>query len=115
MSPNIDGGLTHVEFQEQVVEAAHVFGWHHLHIRRSIGKGKRWVTSTNVVGWPDLLLWRDGSGFLAIELKVGRDKATVEQEQVLAQLARAGAVTMVAYPDDWPKVEAALRWRGSTS
>lgn len=113
--PTADGGLTHEEWQAQVVDAAHIFGWHHLHVRRSIGRGKRWVTATNVDGWPDLLLWRDGGGFLAIELKVGRDKATLEQEQVLAQLARAGAQTMVAYPQDWPAVEAALRRRGSTA
>jgi len=56
-----------------------------------------------------LFLWHPDHGFLAIEVKVHPDKAKPEQLQVLDELARAGARTLVAFPEDWPAVEAALR------
>lgn len=90
---------THVEWQAQVVQLAHLLGYRHLHVRRSIGKRKQWVTATNVIGWPDLLCYGP-RGFVALELKVGKDKPTAEQTAVLADLAAAGARTMVAYPAD---------------
>ena len=104
--------MTHEEWQAQVVEAAHVFGWNHLHVRRTIGRGKKWVTSTNRKGWPDLFVWHHRHGFAAIELKVGRDDATPEQLAVLCELHEAGAAVMVAYPHDWPAVEALLQGKG---
>lgn len=103
--------MTHDQWQQQVVELAGVLGWKHLHVRKSIGKGKLWTTATSRVGWPDLFLWHPRYGFAAIELKVGRDKSTLEQDQVLAELALAGAVTAVAYPDNFPQIEAILRGR----
>lgn len=102
---------THVEFQQQVIDLAHYLGWKHLHVRRSIGKGKRWTTATNLVGWPDLLLWSASRGFVAVEVKVGKDKATPEQVDVLASLAAAGARTMVVYPSDLDALAAVLSER----
>lgn len=103
--------LTHEQWQQQVVDGAHAYGWQHLHVRRTIGRGRKWVTSTNVKGWPDLFLWHPKHGFAAIELKVGRDKATPEQRMVLLELSLAGATTLTAYPDDWPKVHRLLQGR----
>lgn len=100
---------SHAEWQQQVVDLAHLLGWEHLHVRKSIGKGKRWTTATNVVGWPDLFLWHPRRGFLAVELKVGRDVPTGEQSAVLASLAEAGARTMVAYPADLDALTELLR------
>lgn len=104
-----DTTLTEAQWQAQVVEAAHLFGWQHLHVRRTIGRKKQWVTSTNVKGWPDLFLWHPSHGFAAIELKVGRNTTTPEQVEVLTSLALAGARTLIAYPNDWPAVEQLLR------
>lgn len=87
----------------------HTLGWNHLHVRRTIGKGKRWVTATNRIGFPDLLGWHPAHGFVAIELKVGKDKPTPEQTQVLVELAAAGARTMVAYPAQFDEVVLLLR------
>lgn len=101
---------THEEWQAQVVDLAHVLGWRHLHVRRTVGRGKRWTTSTNVKGWPDLLLWSERQRrVVAIELKVGRDKPSDEQRAVLASLEAAGVVSMVAYPADLSAVSALLR------
>lgn len=100
---------THTIWQQQVIDLAHMLGWQHLHVRRTIGAKKQWVTSTNRKGWPDLFLWHPAEGFAAIELKCGADKATAEQTQVLAELAAAGAATMVAFPHDLDAVVALLR------
>lgn len=58
-----------------------------------------------------MFLWHPRHGFAAIELKVHPRKATPEQEAVLVSLAAAGARTLIAYPEDWPEVEALLRGR----
>lgn len=99
--------LTEAAFQEQVIDLARALGWHHLHVRRSIGRrnGKQaWQTTTNIAGWPDLFLWHPRHGFVALELKsekarLGTDTVR-EQLQVLDQLAGAGARTLLARPSD---------------
>jgi len=103
---------TENEFQEQVIELAHMQGWRHLHVRRTIGKGNRWVTATNLKGWPDLVLMRPPDGLLFIELKVPPNGPSAEQQEMLNYLsgfpfAEAGIWT----PDDWPVIELALRRR----
>jgi hypothetical protein len=100
--------ITEKEWQEQVVHLASIFGWDHNHTRRSIGRGQRWTTATSKVGFPDLLLWHPRHGIAAIELKVGSNRPTAEQLQVLAGLQAAGAKVMVAHPDDFEAVRALL-------
>lgn len=104
-----EGQITHVEWQEQVVQLSHLLGWNHLHVRRTIGRGKKWTTSTNVKGWPDLFMWHPNRGFFAVELKVGKDEATDEQVAVLASLGAAGARTAVWYPHDLEVAQRRLR------
>lgn len=101
--------LTHNDYQQNITDAAKLMHWRHLHVRKSIGKGKTWQTTTNRVGWPDLFLWHAKHGFLAIEVKVGADKPSPEQLEVLEELRLAGAVVMVAYPADWDSVVLALQ------
>ncbi len=60
-------------------------------------------------GGLDLFLWHPRHGFVAIELKVGVDKPTDEQTQVLAELEAAGARVMVAYPHHLAEVQSLLR------
>lgn len=101
--------ISHVQWQQQCVDLAHTLGYSHLHVRRTVGRGKKWVTATNRIGWPDLLCFGPGGrGFVGLELKVGRDKATSEQLEVLAELEAAGARTMVAWPSDLDAVVALL-------
>lgn len=95
--------MTHVELQEAVTKLLALMGWRWLHVRRSIGKGRRWVTATNVVGWPDLApLWnpKQPGRHLAIELKVPPDDLSDAQRDVLADLTAAGFETFVIRPDD---------------
>lgn len=96
--------MNETEWQTQLLQLAHTLGWKHLHVRRSRGRGGRgagWITATNQVGWPDLLLWRPGCMLVALELKVPPNKASDEQLEVLAELSATGHVhAQVAYPSD---------------
>jgi VRR-NUC domain len=94
------------DWQATVVELLEVYGYRTLHVRRSIGKGQRWATTTSIAGWPDLLAWRPNR-LVAIELKSQGGKVTPEQEQVLAELADAGVETRVARPSDFDEL---ARW-----
>jgi hypothetical protein len=99
--------ITEAEFQAQVVELAAICGWSHLHVRRTIGRGRKWTTSTNLAGWPDLLLWRPGR-VVAAELKAEHGKTTPEQVAVLASLAAAGVETHVWRPSDFEAIASTL-------
>lgn len=93
--------ITETEWQSQVIQLAHTLGWRHLHVRRSIGKGRKWVTTTNVIGWPDLLCWNEKQQrVIAVELKSESGEPTPEQIEVLGQLARSGIETYVWRPSD---------------
>lgn len=103
---------THIEFQDQVLQLAHAFAWRHLHVRRSIGKGRKWVTTTNLKGWPDLLLMRPDRGYVAAELKIPPDKASPDQAELLGFLdSMPSTVAKLWTPDDWDDIKATLAIR----
>jgi hypothetical protein len=105
--------MNEAEWQSQLLQLAHMLGWEHLHVRKSIGKGRTWTTTTNVVGWPDLLLWsaRYPALHIAAELKVGKNKATPGQLAVLSRLSAAGFLTYVWCPDDLDEAKSVLSGR----
>lgn len=93
--------MTESEWQAQVVQLMTATGWHHLHVRRTIGRGRKWVTATNVIGWPDIYAWHPRqSRTIAVELKSANGKLTAEQHDVLRSLAAAGVETYVWRPAD---------------
>lgn len=67
------------------------------------------VTKANTVGVSDLIICANGR-FVAIELKVGDNTPTANQERFLADAARAGAVAGVAHT--WGEVKHILRRAG---
>lgn len=93
--------MTEAELQHAVIQLAHMLGWHHMHARRSRGKGGGWTTATNVP-WVDLTLWHPRKGgVLFRELK--RDERSVwqpGQREVLEGLRAAGADADVWTVDD---------------
>lgn len=106
--------ISEAEWQAQVIDLAHAHRWRHLHVRRSIGKGRSWVTTTNVIGWPDLLLWHEGQHrIIAAELKSQGGQPTDDQVAVLASLERAGAETFIWRPADLDDVHTVLKGRSS--
>ncbi len=101
--------ILEADWQEQVIDLAHLHGWSHLHVRRTIGRGRQWTTSTNVKGWPDLFLWNPGQQrVMAVELKSETGHVTVEQRAVLASLTAAGVECHVWRPSDLDSAQAAL-------
>jgi hypothetical protein len=99
--------VSEADFQKQVVELAGICGWHHLHVRRTIGRGRKWTTSTNLAGWPDLLLWRTGE-VIAAELKSERGVVSPEQCEVLDSLRDAGVRCFVWRPSDFEAIAKVL-------
>jgi hypothetical protein len=99
--------LTEAQFQEQVTDLARLMGYHTMHVRRTIGKGRRWTTGTSVVGWPDLSVYGHGQFFMA-ELKTTTGRLTWPQQQCIDQLRAAGVTVHVWTPDDWSEIEATL-------
>lgn len=100
--------LSEKEFMQQVTELATRRGWHWLHINQAM-YGDNWRTPYSGDlgrGWPDLYLCR-GQEQLFIELKVQGNKATSEQERVLALLGVFG-LARVYYPNDWDLIEQVL-------
>lgn len=104
--------ITEAEFQLQVTELADILGWRFMHVRRSIGKGARWTTATNVVGWCDLFMWHpEHARVIAVELKSEMGKPTPEQVSVLDSLRAAGLETYVWRPSDFDHLQAVLTAR----
>lgn len=105
--------MTHDEWQAQVTELLTYTSWQWLHVRKSIGKGKRWTTATNKTGWPDLWCWSERRHqFAGIELKVAPDCPTQLQLNLLESLGVTGALCVVAYPDDLERLQGLLTGRG---
>ena len=89
------------EWQPQFLDLAHMLGWQHMHVRRTIGKGRKWTTGTSVKGWPDLTLWHEGQvRLIFVELKSDDGRLSPDQEVVLASLDAAGQETYVFRPSD---------------
>lgn len=102
--------ITEADWQQQVIDLAHLYNWRHLHVRRSIGKGRSWQTTTNVIGWPDLVLWHESQRrVIAAELKSDTGKATPEQIEVLRSLEAAGLETHIWRPSDLERVASTLK------
>lgn len=100
---------TEAEFQQQVIDLANVYGWHHMHVRRTIGRKNQWVTGTSVKGWPDLYLWHERQGRqVAAELKSDSGKPTGEQLLVLASLRAAGVEAHLWRPSDFEAIQRCL-------
>jgi hypothetical protein len=107
--------MTHAELQSVITQILGYTGWSFLHVRKSIGRGAKWQTTTNISGWPDLgPLWnpRQPGRFLAIEVKVPPDKLRDDQVEVLASLESAGFECYTVKPDDLERLPELLRKGG---
>ncbi len=103
---------TETEFQGQVIQLATTLSWRHMHVRRSIGKGRKWTTATNVVGWPDLVLVSPRfQRVIFAELKSETGKPTPEQLDVLGWLQAAGQETAIWRPSNLDHIALVLNDR----
>ena len=99
--------MTETELQRYVLRLAADRDWWAMHVR--LGKASRPITPTSVRGWPDLTLWRPGSGLLFRELKGPDGKLKPHQADVLASLEAAGQDVDVWTPADMATIEHELR------
>lgn len=101
---------TEAELQANLFELAGILRVRLLHVRRSIGKGKRWQTTTSIVGWPDIFAYSPkGNWHFAAELKSENGVVTPEQMQVLIDLEDAGVPTFIWRPKDWDQIQRVMQ------
>jgi len=100
------------EFQDQVIELAHLHGWLVAHFRPAqTAKGWRTPVSADGKGFPDLVMARRGYKIFA-ELKVNA-KLSDDQRLWLDALGPTTDRCLVVLwrPEYWPQIEAALKFR----
>jgi hypothetical protein len=96
--------ITEKQFEAQVRQLAHLYGWLCYHTWRSIH---------SPAGFPDLVLVRadgrpGGNRLIFAELKTVRGKLTAAQQQWLEALRQTAAEVYVWRPDDWDSIVACL-------
>lgn len=100
--------LSEAEFTRQVIKLAKLYGWRVAHFRPAMTKnGWRTPVQGDGAGFPDLVLVR-GSVVLWVELKVGKNYLTAEQEEWMMAIGAAGQAVYVWRPADWAEIEMAL-------
>lgn len=101
--------ITEAIFTTQVIELAQILGYRTAHFRPAMtAHGWRTAVSGDGKGWPDLVLLK-GNRMIVAELKVGRNKATVEQLAWLDAFKAAGVDAFVWTPTDWDEITGELR------
>ena len=93
--------VTEKELTANVISMARLFGWRIAHFRSVETKRRGWQTPVqgDGTGYPDLCLARDRIVF--IELKVGRNKLTAEQETWRDWILQAGGEWHLLTDKDW--------------
>lgn len=100
--------MTERQFQGQVIQMAHLFGWRVSHFRPALtAKGWRTAVEADGKGFPDLVLVRDRTIFC--ELKTDTGRLTQDQQDWVDALGRAGTEVYVWRPRDWDEIERLLR------
>lgn len=105
-----DRRLTESEWQQRVIDLAHLLGWRVAHFRAARTQtGWRTPVAADGAGFPDLILVRDR--LIAAELKTQRGTVSWPQQQWLDALQAAGVETHVWRPSDWADVQRTLQMR----
>jgi hypothetical protein len=100
---------TEAEFQDQIIELAHLFGWRVAHFRPAqTRRGWRTPVSADGQGFPDLLMTRRNR-CIAAELKSAGGKVSADQTAWLEAFGAAGIEDHVWRPSDFDAVVEALR------
>ena len=102
--------MTEAEFQRQVIQLAKLYRWRLVHFRPGLTRSGKWCTATQGdVGFPDLVLVRDGVLIFA-ELKSEKGKLGPEQEEWLDSLILVkGIQVWIWRPSDWDHIVEVLK------
>lgn len=71
--------MLEADFQKQVVELAHLFGWKVHHTRPAILPGGKWATHGIDAGFPDLVMAHPAHGIIIAELKSQKGRISEAQ------------------------------------
>lgn len=101
--------LSEREFMAQVLQLAKMHQWRVAHFRAGMNQRGRWMTAVQAdgAGFPDLLLLRGGAR-MVVELKVGKNKTSPEQDEWLRAFNAASVPAFVWTPNDWQIIERVL-------
>ena len=104
-------GPTEAEFTRQVIKLAKLCGWRVAHFRPGRTAKGGWITAmSGDVGYPDLTLCHERRGIgLAVELKVGRNKTSPEQDAWLDAFGACGFLVATWRPEAWDVIERTLK------
>jgi hypothetical protein len=100
--------ITERAFMEQILELATYRGWESLHLRPAMTR-RGWVTpvqGTMGVGFPDLMLVRDGR-LVFMEVKSEKGRVSPAQASV-REVLKPIAPCYVVRPSDWDFIEREL-------
>jgi len=101
--------IMEVEFQGQIVDVAHLFGFTVASFRAARTKhGWRTPVGADAEGYPDLTMYK-GNRKVAIEVKSEKGKTTQRQEFWLSILREAGFETYVLRPNQFDEMAEILR------
>lgn len=93
--------MTESELQDDIIKAAHLFGWRVAHFRPALtAKGWRTPVSADGKGFPDLVLLRREQ-CLVVELKGDNGRLAPEQDDWLRAFIAAGINAAIWTPKDW--------------
>jgi hypothetical protein len=99
------------EFQRQVIDLAHLYGWRAFHARPGRTSSGGWAThvAADGKGFPDLTLVRDRVVF--VELKSANGQLTAEQDEWIRALEHGDAEVYVWRPNQFDELHAILKER----
>ncbi len=101
------------EFQQQVIDMAHLYGWKIAHFRPGMNRRGQWQTavSGDGAGFPDNFLVRRATRHsLVAELKIPPNPLTEKQNEWLDDCEICGIPAYVWTPDDWAEIESVLKY-----
>lgn len=106
--------MTEAALTAAVLEVMGLCGWRAIHQRPAVARSGRWSTAIQgpgCKGWPDVFGVRRGEA-VAAELKVGRNRPSLEQREWLELLEAVPGVRVFVWTDrDWTegRIEEVLR------
>lgn len=97
------------DFQQQIIDLAHLHGWKVAHFRPAMKKDGTWVTpvSADGKGFPDLFMVNPGHRPPAIVFEVKSKKGALpspEQYDWIMRIRDSGIVVELVTPGDWDKI-----------
>jgi len=99
--------LSEKDFQQQIIDLAHIYGWRIAHFRHAWSQdGRRCMTPVQAdgKGWPDLVMVK-GKRVIIAEVKSDTGKPTPEQQEWLDALRQARMEVFLWRPKDWDTIQ----------